>query len=291
MQPNGSSFSLFRLRVGLFDAFHESPFVQTSLVGFYPLVFYSKKVNVIPEALNAGVLPPLVLEKAASLRNYFHFMGSNPNLDTVNHHFVLNDTQVLLDAPDVEYSFVLSFDVITRHSLFSPIPRIRFNLVRFSLLYKDVTNSSHFLVDVILDLVIDNLQKSFDPGTNDFYYLGQVWLKGYYISTDNIPVPILRGPFQMVLTRTGTGLELVNVIGSMYKSLQTDHYEFSQLLSTQFLFFKVLFVIPVQVRPPVPVSVLFLQNRGSQQPLSDFSDDPRSQLHRCDSTVFPSALT
>lgn len=147
-------------------------------MGFYPLVFYSKKVNVIPEALDAGVLPPLVLEKSPTVKQYLHFMGSSPNLDTVHHHFVLEDTEVLLDAPDVQYSFVLSFDVITRSSHQSITKKIRFNLVKFSFLRKDLDQSRHSLVEIILDLVFDDLVKNEDKNTGDTLYLGQAWLKG-----------------------------------------------------------------------------------------------------------------
>ena len=204
----------------------------------------------IPEASAKGQLPPLILQRTDQLSEYMRFMGSSPNLDTENHHFVLDYTEICLDTPDLRYSFSIYFDLITRANSESPIPDARFNLAQLTLVYTTPDNIQEELLTVTWDLVFHSIQQYFSPGigisgietlcnTAGFYYLGVVSVRGAYSLEGSSTNSIDEISKQVIITPTGSKSEILNVPGSMYTTLQTDNFNYIHLLSPQMFIFKV----------------------------------------------------
>ena len=226
--------------MGSYQLFASSVNAETYLVGYYPLVFYSKKVNLIPEALGTGDLPPLVLQKTDTLLSYTQLMGSNLNMDALHQHFVLDNAELSPEVPDTRYSFGISFDLITRQSQ-TETASARFNLVKLVLVSESSQGVSTELFSVVLDLVFDNITEHVDADTSSLYSLGDIYLRGEYRTYMSSSVPISAGPFPVVTGRTGNYQELITVPGSIYETVQTREAQFHQLLSAQLLVLTVLF--------------------------------------------------
>lgn len=230
----GSSFSIYKLKIGEFGLLHLDRAADSFVIGHYPLALYSHKVNVIPEALDAGFLPPLVLQKSGPGAPYIQLMGSSPNLDSSEYNFELGNTDVLLDSPDSHYSFALYFDLVSRRSQDGRLPDVRFNLFKFTLLCKDAAGSESRLLFVSFDVIFSEIQEYIEFDSSEVYYTGNLYIDlFYFVAGDTSKQTRKTGPFPVTRSRTKQGDEVATVPGRMYKSAQTEQFRLEQLLSPQ----------------------------------------------------------
>ena len=140
------------LRLGGFETFAENPAHDAELLGYYPLVFYSRKTMVVPDFSGRKVLPPLVLAQDAAIRSFLQFMGSTPNVDSTKQNFVLAEGAEVPDVPVWIRSYSLGFDILARKHCKKLTEWSRFNLVEFDLHHKTALSADAELLSVSADL-------------------------------------------------------------------------------------------------------------------------------------------
>ena len=201
------------------------------------MVFYTTKVNVVPEVLDKRVLGPLYLDSLASVKPYLHLMGMSSNANTVNRWFTLPEKELLTDAPEQVFTFFVSFDMITRNSFDVEFPSARFNLVKYSMLARDSNGKLKTLLEFTIDVVFDNISETTVAG--EPIKIGTVKLVGYYRILEQPPVEFNPVHYNVLPHNPKNSDIIANIPGQMYKTIYTDKFGFEQLLSSQFLLLKV----------------------------------------------------
>jgi hypothetical protein len=223
------------LEIGNIDLYKDDPSSPTSLIGHYPLILYSKKTHIIPEAANKGILPPLVLTKDNDPDNATYLMGSNLNVDTMHQHFVLDSTEVLLDVPEMVYSFHLYFDMITRNTDFFNYNGYQFKIMDFFLFSKNELDEETELMKVGVFVKVDDLDQITKDGHKIHSGMIYIGLKSSFSGTvsptqwsDAIP---------LVTENNNNPGEIFNEAGEIYSSPEINAMGYFRLLSPQpFLF-------------------------------------------------------
>ena len=147
-----SSLFLYDLRLGNFDTLLEEPTQDAEVLGYYPLVLYSKKTIVIPDISRKKVLQPLVLEQDPAVRSFVQFMGSTPNLDSKLQNFVLADVEVQKNLPVWVQSFYFYFDLLSRAFNAKLADWVRFNIAQFDLFSESSSNPRLNIFSLNIDL-------------------------------------------------------------------------------------------------------------------------------------------
>lgn len=229
--------SLYDLQIGDIETFNENQHETTDLIGYYPLYLYSKKVNLIPEVLKKSTLPPLVLSKKSPVAGLTRLMGSNMNMDSVEQHFVLDRTEMLLTVPSVCLSFHLYFDMITRNTDWSQKKGYRFSLFEFAFILQKKTDDSEevfFRVSFFLEIT-DVVQTS---SGNKRLHSGSLKVIAKH-QVEGVDLPDKETVLGVSPIDNQTINELFNDLSNFLETSQTRGYQYFSLLSSQPFLFQV----------------------------------------------------
>jgi hypothetical protein len=163
-------------------------------------------------------------------------MGSNLNFDTLYHHFVLDATELLLDVPKNDLTFHLYGDVITYNSVLVPFRDMVFNILKMELFVVDSNGNVHEIFTGALDLYLKDIVPS------GFLFTGKVLTELSYSTNMVQNQKQLSSEFDIVTTYNNANNEIYNSPSKMYESLQTEWFNYTQLLSPQPIIFKVNFI-------------------------------------------------
>lgn len=228
---------MYDLQIGAVSLYKERNVSGTYLLGYYPLLYYSSKTHVIPEALNKGELPPLFLVQSFDLSESLKFVGSNMNVDTLLHHFMLGTREIPLDVPENTYCFHMYFDMITRNTEWADYKGYAFHVMEVTLFGKNMLN---------LDIEIAKFSISIrftDISRND--------LLGKIVHTGRLSVNVdtfLQGVFAFSSPSTGFNVktsdssnknEIYNKDTPIFHTPETKEFGYFSLLSPQPLMFEV----------------------------------------------------
>jgi hypothetical protein len=205
------------------------------MVAFYPIIYYSKKEHVIPEALNQMIMPPLTLTKTSMASPYLRFKGSNMNFDGKEMYFVLNDVEVFKDMPYCDYSFVMSFDYLVSSYRTEYLDK-KFNLLHFYLINAPLIGNKETVSRVSVDIAITNITLNSTNPVHSFQGNAQLLIS--YIEA-GVQKNFNSQMYEISLSKKGTLFELINSPGFMYKNQSTLGIDMVQIFSTQLFLFKV----------------------------------------------------
>ena len=238
-----SSFSLYGFRVGGGTFDYQSFSQPMELIGYYPLLLYSNKSNIIPETLNRNILPPLVLQKSTDFSEFVHFMGNTLSAKNANQHFSLKDVKVSKDLPEVSYTFHLTYDMITQNDINQFFPDTKFHLFTFYFKYKkskEELKRYQFDVKVIFENILSSTSDKTKAPQGDFVIEILYSSVGFFRFQ---PMSELLDVIKVSKDPTNDSNKFQNVEDKMYKTFRTEKFNFSQLLSPQPLLFSVGFLV------------------------------------------------
>jgi hypothetical protein len=216
-------------------------FDETYLLGYYPVMLYSGKVHVIPEALNKGILPPLILVNRSDASLHMKYMGSNMDYDQKKIYFSIPNMPIVKDVPPMDYNFVMTFDMIINElRQDSDLNDKRFNLIHFYLNKKTFYGVVENLTTVSIDLFLKNFGKVTENGST--YYTGDVELIIDY-SQSGLTFGTKSFSYKIMQNYESGKDQLVNSDGVFYSNTSTHEMKMVKILSPQLFF---LNVIPIK---------------------------------------------
>jgi hypothetical protein len=98
------------------------------LLGYYPLIFYDQRMNVIPNFSRNPELPPFSISRVNDADKYLQLLGGSINVDNKTHNFEVGPIKVQSDYPVFSKTLALQFDVLSQEDLSKLGEGVRFNL-------------------------------------------------------------------------------------------------------------------------------------------------------------------
>ena len=233
-----SSLFVYELKIGDFTTFLDSGKIDCDLLGYYPLVFYSKRTQVIPEASNSKTLPPLVLINTSKSSEYLHFWGQTPNTDFKFTNFVLEATELSLGTPEECVSFFFYFDLISKSNNFYLDKFVRFNIGKLSLKYVDSSDSQKTLFTLILDVAFQSSGKTLAKNGVDLVHKGTLKLL-LNTAGSTLTQQVVKQDYKIVSSKTSNPYEIENLFDGFYETEYLRDFNLKGLLSAQPLYFTV----------------------------------------------------
>jgi hypothetical protein len=163
-------------------------------------------------------------------------MGSNLDIDAVHQHFILDKTEININAPEKWLMFHMYLDIISQDKDWNLTQKYQFGIMDFYFVQVDSSGNESTFFEVGFQIELNQLESFVNQSLN--YFSGNADLKFNYKVNGGV-LQKGKSSYPIYDTNQNSLNTLFNNPLKFYSNYQTETFNYISLLSPQPFFFSV----------------------------------------------------